>query len=139
VSNLITQDKHELAKVLSRINALTQSQPVAPAPIVDAPSSDIPVLTEVYVGEAVAGVATAQARSGVPTLNEEVTVDSTVDPVVSEDLVDRLLLEMAPKIKSLVKDAVMQELVNAKKTVVPRLEKEVMQLLRQHLEAVLKQ
>ncbi|MEZ0232513.1 MAG: hypothetical protein ACAH12_06715 [Methylophilaceae bacterium] len=135
MSNLITQDKHELAKVLSRINALTQNQPVAPVPIVDAPSSDIPVLTEVYVGEAVAGVATAQARSGVPTLNEEVTIDS----VVSEDLVDRLLLEMAPKIKSLVKDAVMQELVNAKKTVVPRLEKEVMQLLRQHLEAVLTQ
>ncbi|OAM51751.1 hypothetical protein A7981_09800 [Methylovorus sp. MM2] len=135
MSNLITQDKHELAKVLSRINALTQNQPVAPVPIVDAPSSDIPVLTEVYVGEAVAGVVTAQARSGVPTLNEEVTIDS----VVSEDLVDRLLLEMAPKIKSLVKDAVMQELVNAKKTVVPRLEKEVMQLLRQHLEAVLKQ
>jgi hypothetical protein len=132
----MSQEKDALSQVLSRINALAnQPQPTTPPGTSHAGGvdlADIPVLTEVYEGDIPEqGI----ANPDIPLLDDTV---AALPAGVNSEVLESLLVEMESRIKAIVKDAVMQELVLAKKSVVPKLEQEVMQLLRRHLEKTLK-
>jgi len=136
--NRMTQEKDALSQVLSRINALAnqpqQGITVPAASDADvADLADIPVLTEVYQGDI---PEQRVANTDIPVLDDTV---AALPLGVDSEVLERLLVEMESRIKAIVKDAVMQELVLAKKSVVPKLEREVMQLLRKHLERTLNQ
>lgn len=136
--NRMTQEKDALSQVLSRINALAnQPQQGITVPAASdagvADLADIPVLTEVYQGDI---PEQRVANTDIPVLDDAV---AALPLGVDSEVLERLLVEMESRIKAIVKDAVMQELVLAKKSVVPKLEREVMQLLRKHLERTLNQ
>lgn len=124
------EENPELARVLSRVDALMQHDEIAeekglpqePAATesVDV-EEEVPVLTEVYEG---------QPLNFAPRELEEVTgtdllpVDSQQD---REERLEAILQELLPMIRAEVKKAVRQELVNTEKIVNHRLETEFIQ------------
>lgn len=132
------QHQQDLAKVLSRINALTK-QPPADKPL---PQFDeaIPLLTEVYEGT----MPVLQARSELapqaakvfPALNQ-IRVSEAEARALSPELIERLMAEMAPLIEEAVKKAVKGELKAAQQALNTRLEAELVQTLRLRLQSAL--
>lgn len=127
------EENPELARVLSRVNALMKHGDIAPAPtsdgetasddvvsadshINDVADADIPVLTEVYEGPPPSFRNTATEEEAAESLN-----------------VEAILAELLPLIRAEVKKAVRQELVNTEKIVNHRLESELVQTLLERL------
>ena len=124
------EENPELARVLSRVDALMQHDEIAEEkgrpqePSVTKSAADeeeVPVLTEVYEG---------QPLNFAPRELEEVAgtdllpVDSQQD---REERLEAILQELLPLIRAEVKKAVRQELVNTEKIVNHRLETEFIQ------------
>lgn len=124
------EENPELARVLSRVDALMQHDEIAEEkgrpqePSVTESAADeeeVPVLTEVYEG---------QPLNFAPRELEEVAgtdllpVDSQQD---REERLEAILQELLPLIRAEVKKAVRQELVNTEKIVNHRLEAEFIQ------------
>lgn len=124
------EENPELARVLSRVDALMQHDEIAEEkgrpqePSVTESAADeeeVPVLTEVYEG---------QPLNFAPRELEEVAgtdllpVDSQQD---REERLEAILQELLPLIRAEVKKAVRQELVNTEKIVNHRLETEFIQ------------
>jgi len=139
----------ELARILSRVNALMKHEleptvthepamdnPPAHEPAVqpsieqasepEEPEHDVPVLTDVYEGEA-------------PILAPR-TIDDfaafTVDPSADQPddaALEAIVAELMPMIRKAVKKAVRKELINMEKIVNHRLETEFIQTLMQRL------
>jgi len=135
------EENPELARVLSRVNALmkhdlepaSEASPAEQAaqteqdfPVQDQPEDEVPVLTEVYEGELAIPLpddaeslasAHAESRSSEPD-------DAALEAIVAE---------LMPLIRAEVKKAVRQELVNMEKIVIHQLETEFLQTLMQRL------
>jgi len=139
------EENPELARVLSRVNALMkhdlepasevppEESPAEQAaqteqdfPVQDQPEDEVPVLTEVYEGELAIPIpddaeslasAHAESRSSEPD-------DAALEAIVAE---------LMPLIRAEVKKAVRQELVNMEKIVIHQLETEFLQTLMQRL------
>lgn len=138
----------ELARILSRVNALMKHELESPAPHEPAmdeppvhapvvqpveqtsqtpvPAEEIPVLTEVY--------------DGAPPILAPRTIDDfaafTVDPSAEQPddaALEAIVAELMPLIRKEVKKAVRKELINMEKIVNHRLEKEFIQTLMQRL------
>ena len=124
------EENPELARVLSRVDALMQHDEIAEEkgrpqePSVTKSAADeeeVPVLTEVYEG---------QPLNFAPRELEEVAgtdllpVDSQQD---REERLEAILQELLPLIRAEVKKAVRQELVNTEKIVNHRLETDFIQ------------
>lgn len=128
------EENPELARVLSRVNALMKhgetalnttddpgNAPSDEAPGLDTVSEDaqIPVLTDVYEGEP---------------LNFPATETSPVEEQAIQNAnMEAILAELLPLIRAEVKKAVRQELVNTEKIVNHRLETELIQTLLERL------
>lgn len=110
--------KDNLAQVLNRINTLTKHQE----------SSDIPVLTEVFDGEP---TLFAEA-SEIPVLNEIADLEMLAPPMLNADA---LLAEMMPVIQAAVRSAIKAELAGIESTLASKLEKELLEVLKQRLGA----
>ena len=123
-------DKSDLAQVLNRINTLIARNERA-AEVADEDES-IPVLTEVYDGEAALASVNLQ---DFPTLNQIVNETVAANQAVTAEVADRFLAEIQPLILKAVKVAVLEESVKAEKLLTSKLEQEVLELLRQRLTA----
>lgn len=134
------QEGHDLAQVLSRINALTKNQPADKA----LPQFDegIPLLTEVYEGTAPSLSARPdflpQVTRVFPGLNQ-IRVNESEARALSPELIERLMAEMTPLIEDAVKKAVKAELKSAQEALNNRLEAELVQTLRLKLQTALSQ
>jgi hypothetical protein len=141
------EENPELARVLSRVNALMKHDlgspreaqrpatqelviPEEPMPAsaeqtqVPEPEPEVPVLTEVYEGEPPMPASHSLADFGVSASQEEVQDDEALEAIITE---------LMPLIRAEVKKAVRQELVNMEKIVNHRLETEFIQTLMQRL------
>lgn len=132
------QNQQDLAKVLSRIDALTKHPPSdKPLPQFD---EGIPLLTEVYEGTIPALQARPdllpQAARIFPALNQ-IRLSEAEAQSLSPELVERLMTEMAPLIEEAVKKAVKGELKAAQQALNTRLEAELVQTLRLRLQSAL--
>lgn len=123
----VREENPELARVLSRVNALMQHDEIAEEQPETAASGsataeeEVPVLTEVYEG---------QPLNFAPRDLEEVA-GANLLPADSqqsrEEKLEAILQELLPLIRAEVKKAVRQELVNTEKIVNHRLETEFIQ------------
>jgi len=130
VTDQTPMDKSDLAQVLNRINTLIARNERA-AEVADEDES-IPVLTEVYDGEAALASVNLQ---DFPTLNQIVNETVAANQAVTAEVADRFLAEIQPLILKAVKVAVLEESVKAEKLLTSKLEQEVLELLRQRLTA----
>jgi len=130
VTDQTPMDKSDLAQVLNRINTLIARNERA-AEVADEDES-IPVLTEVYDGEAALASVNLQ---DFPTLNQMVNETVAANQAVTAEVADRFLAEIQPLILKAVKVAVLEESVKAEKLLTSKLEQEVLELLRQRLTA----
>ena len=136
------EENPELARVLSRVNALMKhdlehpahaeveadAAELAEAELPEMPEPEVPVLTEVYEGELPAFT----SRS----LNELVPPEPVLQtPQVGDAALEAIVAELMPLIRTEVKKAVRQELVNTEKIVNHRLETEFIQTLLEKLRA----
>jgi hypothetical protein len=126
------EENPELARVLSRVNALMKHDPVMqplPEAAVEAQVSaeaEVPVLTDVYEGELPAFASHSQGGSAT-------TDPVTLTPSSDEGAIEAIVAELRPLIHAEVKKAVRQELVNLEKIVNHRLETEFLQTLLEKL------
>lgn len=124
-------ENQELAKVLHRINALMRHEQSETAP----PAlGDIPLLTEVYEGEPL--VFSAHSLDEFPALRQ-IADASEKEGRIPPEVIEILLEEMAPVIKSAVKAAVEQELARSNQLLCTKLEAELVQSLRKRLQSSL--
>lgn len=139
------EENPELARVLSRVNALMKhdlektvpmpspplERPVEPVEPVETEASveaEVPVLTEVYEGE----LPDFAPRS----LDNLAVADGMEDkPQPDDQALEEIVAELMPLIRAEVKKAVRQELVNTEKIVNYRLETEFVQTLLEKLRA----
>lgn len=127
------EENPELARVLSRVNALMKhdletaaplSTPVQEEPV----EPEVPVLTEVYEGE--------MPEFAPHTLDDLAAIDPITEPPQPDDqALQEIVAELMPLIRAEVKKAVRQELVNTEKIVRHRLETEFIQTLLDELRA----
>jgi hypothetical protein len=132
------EENPELARVLSRVNALmkhdletsAQEAQNQEAPVQEDGSAEVevPVLTEVYEGE----LPVLAVRS-LDELPPPVTASQT--PQVDDAALEAIVADLMPLIRAEVKKAVRQELVNTEKIVNHRLETEFIQTLLEKLRA----
>lgn len=125
-----SEDNNELAKILGRINTLMGERDQQPAVITS--EVEIPELTEIYEGVPLSF--TAHSADEFPVLAE------ASNPVADEpdpEVVETLLIEMTPIIQGIIKQAVEQEIQHIEQPLHTRLELEVMQTLREKLQAKL--
>jgi hypothetical protein len=130
MSEQTPEDNQELAKVLSRINALMQQH----TPDVETPDGDeqIPLLTEVYEGEPL--VFSARSLDEFPALRQ-IAGYSENQGQIPPEVIEILLQEMNPVIKSAVKAAVEQELAKSTQMLCAKLEVDLIQSLRKRLQS----
>lgn len=138
------EENPELARVLSRVNALmkhdlekpeqTETQ-VDAAEVTEAQSHEVPalepevpVLTDVYEGELPPFTSRSLGELAPP---EQVPQPAQVD----DEALAAIVAELMPLIRAEVKKAVRQELVNTEKIVNHRLETEFIQTLLEKLRA----
>jgi len=134
VSDKIPIDHHDLTHVLQRINALMQRNQMIAMSATEAqqtPMDDIPVLTEVYEGEA--EKLEAVNLQNFPTLNQLASELLAENQPLTEALAARFLDEVQPLILKAVKVAVLEESVKAEKLLTSKLEQEILTLLHQRL------
>lgn len=133
------EESQELAQILSRVNAVMrhgnaeeQKQQQEPA-VAD---ETIPLLTEVYEGEPVEF--SARPIPEFPILDEVAQEPAAVTPTqvsIPAEILEALLAEMTPRIQSAVQQAVQQHLENAEAVLSIKLETELIQSLRERLQA----
>jgi len=129
VSDKTPIDNDDLAQVLNRINALMQRSEVAAETVLE--HEDIPLLTEVYEGEA--EQLEAVNLQNFPTLNQMANELLAANQPLTEELAARFLSEVQPLILKAVKVAVLEESVKAEKLLTSKLEQEILTLLHQRL------
>lgn len=127
------EENPELARVLSRVNALMKHdlETAAPPPTPvqeESVETEVPVLTEVYEGEL-----PDFAPSTLDNLGALGPV--TEPPQVDDQALEEIVAELMPLIRAEVKKAVREELVNTEKIVRHRLETEFIQTLLEKLRA----
>lgn len=131
MSEQVPEENQELAKVLNRVNALMRhEQPQSDA----ARFEDIPLLTDVYEGEPL--VFSARSLDEFPALRQ-IASHTEDHGRVSPEVIELLLEEMAPVIKSAVRTAVEQELARSTQMLCTKLEAELVQSLRKRLQSSL--
>ncbi|HEU4709110.1 MAG TPA: hypothetical protein VFS17_07355 [Methylophilaceae bacterium] len=130
------EENPELARVLSRVNALMKHEEVVTEVFTESAQDEpeLPVLTEVYEGEPLDFAPRHPKEVGVQALATEVAKPSE-EELQAEDRVEAILAQLMPLIHSEVKKAVRQELINMEKIVNHRLETEFIQTLLQRLRA----
>lgn len=127
------EENPELARVLSRVNALMKHdlETAAPrsTPVQEEPVEvEVPVLTEVYEGEL--------PDFAPSTLNNLGALGPVTEPPqVDDQALEEIVAELMPLIRAEVKKAVREELVNTEKIVRHRLETEFIQTLLEKLRA----
>jgi hypothetical protein len=129
VSESTTGQNEELARVLDRIQALTQ--PVA-APVEEPEVEELPVLTEIYEGEPL--VFASHSLEDFPALRQLAGYQQERGAIPPE-VIDSLLQEMRPVLRSAVRAAVEQELMQSTQALCDKLEAELLQALRKRLES----
>jgi len=129
VSDKTTIDNDDLAKVLNRINALMQRSEAPAESMLE--HEDIPLLTEVYNGEA--EQLEVVNLQNFPTLNQMANELLVANQPLTEELAERFLSEVQPLILKAVKVAVLEESVKAEKLLTSKLEQEILTLLHQRL------
>jgi hypothetical protein len=125
VSDQSPEQNQELARVLSRIQALTQH--VATEDV-----DELPLLTEVYEGDPL--VFAAHALDEFPALRQIAGYQQERGEIPPE-VIEILLQEMRPVLRSAVKSAVEQELAQSAQALCDKLEAELLQSLRKRLES----
>ena len=125
MSDQSPEQNQELARVLSRIQALTQH--VATEDV-----DELPLLTEVYEGDPL--VFAAHALDEFPALRQIAGYQQERGEIPSE-VIEILLQEMRPVLRSAVKSAVEQELAQSAQALCDKLEAELLQSLRKRLES----
>jgi len=137
VSQQNPEESQELAQILSRVNAVmrhgnAENQQQEPAVV----HETIPLLTEVYEGEPVEF--SARLIPEFPILDEVAREPAAVAPAqvsIPAEILEALLAEMTPRIQSAVHQAVQQHLENAEAMLSLKLETELIQSLRERLQA----
>jgi hypothetical protein len=132
VSEQAPEVNQELAKVLSRINALMRHEQTQADPAKF--DEQIPLLTEVYEGEPL--VFSARSLDEFPALRQ-IASHTEDHGRVPPEVIELLLEEMAPVIKSAVRTAVEQELARSTQMLCTKLEAELVQSLRKRLQSSL--
>ena len=127
MSDQSPEQNQELARVLSRIQALTQH--VATEDV-----DELPLLTEVYEGDPL--VFAAHALDEFPALRQIAGYQQERGEIPPE-VIEILLQEMRPVLRSAVKSAVEQELAQSAQALCDKLEAELLQSLRKRLESSL--
>ena len=125
MSDQSPEQNQELARVLSRIQALTQH--VATEDV-----DELPLLPEVYEGDPL--VFAAHALDEFPALRQIAGYQQERGEIPSE-VIEILLQEMRPVLRSAVKSAVEQELAQSAQALCDKLEAELLQSLRKRLES----
>ena len=125
MSEQMSEQNPELARVLSRIQALTQH--VATEDV-----DELPLLTEVYEGDPL--VFAAHALDEFPALRQIAGYQQERGEIPPE-VIEILLQEMRPVLRSAVKSAVEQELAQSAQALCDKLEAELLQSLRKRLES----
>ena len=125
MSDQLPEQNQELARVLSRIQALTQH--VATEDV-----DELPLLTEVYEGDPL--VFAAHALDEFPALRQIAGYQQERGEIPPE-VIEILLQEMRPVLRSAVKSAVEQELAQSAQALCDKLEAELLQSLRKRLES----
>jgi len=108
-------------------------------------AENIPQLTEAYEGESLIFI--SRPAGEFPILNEIVSNSVTDAEVVSAGVSDQtetlqaekmeaLLAEIAPLVQTAIKKAVLQKLINAEQPLGTKIEAEIMQTLREHLQSL---
>lgn len=127
------EENPELARVLSRVNALMKHdlETAAPplTPVQEAPvEAEVPVLTDVYEGE---------LPDFAPSTMDNLAAlgPVTEPPQIDDQALEEIVAELMPLIRAEVKKAVREELVNTEKIVRHRLETEFIQTLLEKLRA----
>ena len=123
----------ELARVLNRIQALTQHTAEEQEQEQEQ-VEELPLLTEVYEGEPL--VFAAHALDDFPALRQIAGYQQEHGGLPPE-VIDSLLQEMRPVLRSAVKAAVEQELAQSTQALCSKLEAELLQALRKRLESSL--
>lgn len=132
MSDQLPEENHELAQVLSRINALMKhGQPLVETPVFD---EAIPLLTEVYEGEP---LVFPPRNEEFPTLDQIANPTDDVPDAIPAELIEAVLSEMMPLIQAAVKEAVRQELENAEQLLGTKLEAEIVLAVRERLQSSL--
>lgn len=135
MSEQVPGEDQELARVLSRIQALTQHAAEAPAGEPVEPAAEtLPLLTDVYEGEPL--VFAAHALDDFPALRQIAGYQQEQGGLPPE-VIESLLQEMRPVLRSAVKAAVEQELAQSTQALCAKLETELLQALRKRLESSL--
>ena len=133
MSEQMSEQNPELARVLSRIQALTQ--PAATEDSAEASTvEELPLLTEVYEGDPL--VFSAHALDDFPALRQIAGYQQERGEIPPE-VIEILLQEMRPVLRSAVKLAVEQELAQSTQALCDKLETELLQSLRKRLESSL--
>ena len=123
----------ELARVLNRIQALTQHTAEEQEQEQEQEQvEELPLLTEVYEGEPL--VFAAHALDDFPALRQIAGYQQEQGGLPPE-VIDSLLQEMRPVLRSAVKAAVEQELAQSTQALCSELEAELLQALRKRLES----
>ena len=125
MSDQSPEQNQELARVLSRIQALTQH-------VVTEDVDELPLLTEVYEGDPL--VFAAHALDEFPALRQIAGYQQERGEIPPE-VIEILLQEMRPVLRSAVKSAVEQELAQSAQALCDKLEAELLQSLRKRLES----
>ena len=132
MSEQLPEENQELAKVLSRVNALMQHE------VTDAESADddeaIPLLTEIYEGEPL--VFSARSIEEFPALRQIASYQESLGKIPPE-VIETLLQEMRPVIKSAVRAAVEREFEKSTQALCIKLEAELVESLRKRLQSSL--
>ena len=134
MSDHLPEQNEELARVLNRIQALTQHRAEDAVESVEASPEALPVLTDVYEGEPL--VFAAHSLDEFPALRQ-IAGCQREDGGIPPEVIEALLQEMRPVLRSAVKSAVEQELTRAAGTLHAQLEAELLQALRRRLESSL--
>lgn len=130
MSQPTTESANQLNEVINRINSLTK--PAASKPVLSEPSN-IPKLTEPYVGDSSLEFAKA-IESVLPRLQEPVN-QQPFNTQLTATQKEQLLNELQPLIKAAVKKAILQEIVVMEKALKTTLEQDIMNTLRQRIES----
>ncbi len=131
MSEQTSEQNPELARVLSRIQALTQ--PAMAGESAEASTAEeLPLLTEVYEGDPL--VFAAHALDDFPALRQIAGYQQERGEIPPE-VIEILLQEMRPVLRSAVKSAVEQELAQSTQALCEKLEAELLQSLRKRLES----
>lgn len=136
-----SEKNHELARVLARIDVLMKHGEQSSSEVtVNDTVADIPVLTEVYEGQPVTLGTFMPMAAAIPDQpgeqNERIEPSRGEATQLAEtEAIEELLAGMQPIIQEAIREAVQLELAEVEQTLCKKLEVELTQNLREHLQA----